>query len=70
MFFSINILKLKHWVYASLRKAFWLCVYLLSGFNTLVGKVWEGRAGNKAAHAGGDVQVPIFKNDFPLANYH
>lgn len=47
-----------------------MCVYLLSGFNTLVGKVWEGRAGNEATHAGGDVQVPIFKNDFALANYH
>lgn len=47
-----------------------MCFYLLSGFNTLVGKVWEGGAGNEATHAGGDVQVPLFKNDFPLANHH
>lgn len=47
-----------------------MCVYLLSGFNTLVGKVREGRAGNEATRAGGDVQVPIFKNDFSLANYN
>lgn len=47
-----------------------MCVYLLSGFNTLVGKVWEGRARNEATDAGADVQVPIFENDFSLANYH
>lgn len=46
------------------------CIYLLSGFNTLVGKVWKGGAGNVATHAGGDMQVPVLKNDFPLANHN
>lgn len=45
-------------------------IYLLPGFNALVGKVGEGRAGNEAAHAGDDVHVPIFQNDLPLADDH
>lgn len=46
------------------------CIHLLPGLNTLVGKVREGRAGNEAAHAGGDVQVPVFQNNLPLADHH
>lgn len=45
-------------------------IYLLPGFNTLVGEVREGGAGNEAAHAGGDMQVPVFQNNLPLANHH
>lgn len=46
------------------------CIYLLPGFNTLIGKVREGGAGNEAAHARGDMQVPILQNNLPLANHH
>lgn len=48
----------------------WIWIYLLPGFNTLVSKVREGRAGNEATHAGGDMQIPIFQNNLPLANHH
>lgn len=46
------------------------CIYLLPGFNTLVGKVREGSAGNEATHTGGGMQVSIFQNDLSLANHH
>lgn len=45
-------------------------IYLLPGFNTLVGEVREGSAGNEATHTGGDMQVPVFQDNLPLANHH
>lgn len=46
------------------------CIYLLPGFHALVGEVREGSAGDEATHSGGDVQVPVFQDDLPLANHH
>lgn len=45
-------------------------VYLLPGFDALVGKIWEGRAWNEAANTGDDMQVPLLKDDLSLANNH
>lgn len=44
--------------------------HLLPGLDSLVGKVWEGGAGQEASAAGDGVQVAVLQDDLPLADHH
>lgn len=53
-------------------KVLYVClfVYLLPGFDALVGKIREGGTRDEAAHTGDDVQVPLLQDNLPLAYDH